>query len=244
MISLERVIARQPWEWRAGGIYSWLAFTESITLGIFFDHKFRSMFNPDYFKIDDREEMLAFLTANNFGLLISMHDGDPVASHLPFLPDADGNRLHCHLARANPQWQQLEDQRVLIALQGSHDYISPTWYETPGVPTWNYQALHIYGRCRVFDDAKELSQLVNTLAAHHETGSENPWQPEYGDKMLRGIVGVEITIDEMQCKYKLSQNRPVEDHAPVIEQLEKRGAEPLAAAMRKTLNINAGEQHE
>lgn len=195
------------------------------------------MFNPDYFKIDDRDEMLNFLIANNFGLLISLQDGVPCASHLPFLPDSDGKTLYCHLARANPQWQQLEGQRVLVALQGTHDYISPTWYQTPGVPTWNYQALHIYGTCRVFDDADELSKLVNSLAAHHEAGSDNPWQPQYGAKMLRGIVGVEIAIDEMQCKYKLSQNRPGEDHVPVIEQLEKRGADDLAAAMRKTLNL-------
>ena len=201
------------------------------------------MWNPDYFRIDDRKEMLAFLSANNFGLLISTHDGDPCASHLPFLPDADGKRLYCHLARPNPQWRQLEGQRVLVALQGSHDYISPTWYQSPGVPTWNYQVLHIYGTCRVFDEAQELSQLVNTLAAHHEAGSENPWQPQYGDAMLRGIVGVEITIDEMQCKYKLSQNRPREDHGPVIEQLEKRGAGQLAASMRKTLNLEAGDDH-
>ena len=202
------------------------------------------MFNPDYFKIDDREEMLAFLSANNFGVLVSQRDGDLCASHIPFLPNADASFLHCHLARANPQWQQLEGQRVLVALQGPHDYVSPTWYQAPGVPTWNYQALHIYGTCRVFDDADELSQLVNALAAHHEAGSDNPWQPDYSDKMLRGIVGIEIAVDEMQCKYKLSQNRPAADHAPVIEQLERRGADQLVAAMRKTLNQHGGDNHE
>ena len=225
-------------------IYSWLRSIESITLSIVFDHKVRPMFNPDYFKIDDRDEMLAFLNANNFGLLISQQDSTPCASHIPFLPNADASQLRCHLARANPQWKQLEGQRVLVALQGPHDYISPTWYRNPGVPTWNYQALHIYGTCRVFDDAGELSQLVNALAALHESGSENPWQPDYGEKMLRGIVGIDITVDEIQCKYKLSQNRPVDDHKPVIEQLEARGAQQLAKAMRKTLDQDTGDNHE
>lgn len=197
------------------------------------------MFNPSYFQISDREEMLAFLRANNFGLLISSHDGQPCASHLPFLPSDDGKSLLCHLARPNAQWRSLEGQRVLVALQGPHDYISPTWYQSPGVPTWNYQALHIYGTCRVLDDAAETAALVEALAAYHEAGSDAPWVPDYGDAMLKAIVGVEITIDEMQCKYKLSQNRPAADHGPVIEQLERRGARDLAAAMRKRLGLDA-----
>ena len=195
------------------------------------------MFNPSYFRIEDRKEMLAFLRANNFGLLISTHAGEPCASHLPFLPDEEGKILHCHLARPNPQWQSLEGQRVLIVLQGAHHYISPTWYQNPGVPTWNYQALHIYGTCRIIDEPEQIKTLVNALAAYHEAGSEAPWSPEYGEAMLRAIIGVEITIDEMQCKYKLSQNRPANDHEPVIQQLEDAGSSELAAAMRKTLDL-------
>ena len=195
------------------------------------------MFNPGYFQITDRDEMLSFLKANNFGLLISTHDGEPCASHLPFLPSDDGSTLLCHLARPNPQWRSLDGQRVLIALQGPHDYISPSWYRNPGVPTWNYQALHIYGTCRVIDDAEETGRLVEALAAWHESGFEQPWQPEYGAAMLNGIVGVEISVDAMQCKYKLSQNRPAADHAPVIEQLERRGSSALADEMRRTLGL-------
>ena len=198
------------------------------------------MFNPKQFQVTDRTEILAFLDRYNFGELISLVDGQLTASHLPFLADGEGKRLYCHLARANPQWQQLEQQRVLITLWGPHDYISPTWYENPGVPTWNYQVLHVYGHCRVFEDPAEVSDLVDRLAAKHEACSEQPWQPDYGDAMLRAIVGVEIEIDEMQCKYKLSQNRPAADHRPVIEQLERRGAGELAAAMRKVLDLEPG----
>ncbi len=197
------------------------------------------MFNPRHFQINDPDEILGFLERYNFGELISLVDGQLAATHLPFLPADEGRRLYCHFARANPQWQQLEGQRILITLWGPHDYISPTWYENPGVPTWNYQVLHVYGHCRVFDEPAELAQLVDALAAKHEAGSERPWQPDYPDSMLKAIVGVEIEVEEIQCKYKLSQNRPAADHQPVVEQLEQRGAGELAAAMRKTLDLES-----
>ncbi|MDJ0779002.1 MAG: FMN-binding negative transcriptional regulator [Gammaproteobacteria bacterium] len=198
------------------------------------------MFNPKHFRITDQEEILAFLQRYNFGELISLVDGQLTATHLPFMADDEGRALYCHLARANPQWRSLQEQRVLITLRGPHDYISPTWYRNPGVPTWNYQVLHVYGHCRVFDDPAEVSQLVDRLAAIHEAGSQRPWQPDYPDSMLKAIVGVEIEIDELQCKYKLSQNRPAADHLPVVEQLERRGAGELAAAMRRLLDLESG----
>ena len=196
------------------------------------------MFNPPKFQVTDRDEMRAFLDAYDFGELVSLLDGEITASHIPFLPNADATQLRCHLARANPQWTQLEGQRVLVTLQGPHDYISPSWYEEPGVPTWNYQVLHIYGTCRVFDDPAEVAPLVNALTARHEARFEQPWQPDYAESMLRAIVGVDIDIESMACKYKLSQNRPAADHAPVVAALEERGAAPLAAAMRRTLDLD------
>ena len=196
------------------------------------------MFNPPKFQVTDRAEMLAFLAAYDFGELISLLDGEITASHIPFLPDADARYLRCHLARANPQWTQLEGQRVLVTLQGPHDYISPSWYRAAGVPTWNYQVLHIYGSCRVFHDPGELAELVDALTTRHEAHFDQPWQPDYPESMLRAIVGVEIEIESMACKYKLSQNRPAEDHAPVVAALERRGALPLAAAMRRTLDLD------
>jgi len=194
------------------------------------------MYVPKHFEISDADEIFAFLDANAFGQLISRQDDEIMASHLPFLPAADRERLHCHLARQNPQWQQLEGQRVLITFQGAHDYISPSWYETAGVPTWNYQAVHIYGHCRVFDDAAELAGVVEALSKRYESAFETPWQPQYRDAMLKAIVGVEITIDQVQCKYKLSQNRPTADQQGVVDQLDQLGSKSLASVMRKTLS--------
>ena len=193
------------------------------------------MYVPNHFSITDEEEIFSFLDANAFGQLISIADQRPTASHLPFLVSDERKHLVCHLARQNPHWQQLEDQRVLVTFQGPHDFISPSWYQTAGVPTWNYQALHIYGRCRVFDQPEALATVVEALSKRHESGFDTPWEPQYRDAMLKAIVGVEIEIEEIQCKYKLSQNRPTQDHQGVIDKLDQSGSEPLVQAMRKTL---------
>ena len=193
------------------------------------------MYVPDHFKISDQAEIFSFLQANAFGQLISLEDQRLTSSHLPFLIADDRKRLLCHLARQNSQWQQLEGQQVLITFQGPHDYISPSWYRNAGVPTWNYQAVHVYGNCRVFDAADKLAAVVEALSARHESSFETPWKPQYRDAMLKAIIGVEIEIDEIQCKYKLSQNRPVEDQQGVIDKLDELGSEALLQAMRKTL---------
>jgi transcriptional regulator len=193
------------------------------------------MYIPKHFEVSDADEIFAFIDANAFGQLLSRQDGEIIASHLPFLVATDRRQLYCHLARQNPQWQQLEGQRVLITFQGAHDYVSPGWYQTAGVPTWNYQAVHVYGYCRVFEEAQALAPLVDALSRRYESGFETPWQPQYRDAMLKAIVGVEITIDEVQCKYKLSQNRSAADQRGVIERLDQLDSKPLADAMRKAL---------
>ena len=193
------------------------------------------MYIPRHFSITEQEEIFSFLNANAFGQLISVADNRPTSSHLPFLLSADRRFLHCHLARQNSHWQTLEDQQVLVTFQGPHDYISPGWYRATGVPTWNYQALHVYGHCRVFEEPGAIATVVEALSRRYESGLDQPWEPEYGDAMLKAIVGVEIEIEELQCKYKLSQNRPARDHQPVIDKLDELGSDSLARAMRKIL---------
>lgn len=193
------------------------------------------MYIPGHFSISETEEIFAFLDANAFGQLISLVDQRLTVSHLPFLVSDDRKFLHCHLARQNSHWQSLEEQQVLVTFLGPHDYISPSWYQSPGVPTWNYQALHIYGRCRVFEEPDAIAGIVEALTERYESGFESPWEPQYRDAMLRAIIGVEIEIEELQCKYKLSQNRPAQDQQGVIEKLEELGSESLAQAMRQNL---------
>lgn len=193
------------------------------------------MYTPQHFEVTDKDKALAFIKANVFGQLISMVNGRLFSSHLPFYLADDGLSLICHVAKKNPQWQGIEDQEVLISFQGPHDYVSPSWYSSPGVPTWNYQVLHVYGRPRLIHDIEKLSDIVAELTRLHESGFDKPWTPEYRDALLNAIVGIEIPIDEIQCKYKLGQNRTEADRRQVSDELESRGSVQLAQAMKDEL---------
>jgi transcriptional regulator len=191
------------------------------------------MYIPSHFAVTDPDEIFAFVEAHAFGQLVSQVEGRLFASHLPFLVTQDRSALICHLARQNPQHLELDGREALVMLQGAHDYISPSWYSGPGVPTWNYQAVHIYGRCRVFHEADKLSNVVESLAAKYEAALDPPWRPDYRAAMLSAIVGVEITITDVQCKFKLSQIRPVQDRAQVVQKLKSLGSNTLAQAMER-----------
>ncbi len=190
------------------------------------------MFIPKHFQVDNEQEIDRFIEQTSFGILVSLLEGKPIATHLP-IHRASRDHLQAHLAKANPQWQELDGQRVLLILAGPHDYISPTWYESPGVPTWNYQAVHIYGSASCFTDADKLRELVLTLSNTFEASRDNPWPGEFDARMLNAIVGIDLRVDEIQCKYKLSQNRPVEDQRNVSDALERAGNNALATAMRE-----------
>jgi transcriptional regulator len=192
------------------------------------------MYIPKHFEIINEAEISKFIEANSFGQLISLHDSAIISTHMPFLFDAGNRVLIGHLAKANPQWQQIQKQKVLVTLQGDHSYVSPSWYESAGVPTWNYQAVHIEGIAESFTDPGKLKHVVDTLTEQNESGYQNPWKPDYAASMLRGIIGIEITITSIQCKFKLSQNRSAQDQSNVQEQLTHGRHEALADAMNKS----------
>lgn len=193
------------------------------------------MFLPRHFAIDDPNEIDEFIRQNDFGILISQLDNEPFATHLPF-HRPEKNLLQAHFAKANPQWQQIDGQRVLVVLPGNHDYVSPTWYESPGVPTWNYQAVHITGIAHSFSDTDRLRELVLALSATHEGDRTPSWDGEFNETMLSAIVGVDIEIESIQCKYKLSQNRPEQDRLNVIAKLREGENPKLADAMQKLVD--------
>jgi len=192
------------------------------------------MYIPKHFTVTDDDEIFAFIEANGFGQIISSLQGKLFSTHIPFLLSSDKQKLVGHLAKQNPQHSDMDKQDVLVTLQGPHDYISPSWYKSPGVPTWNYQAIHIYGVCEVFDDHNKIKTIVDSLTEKYESSFQVPWLPDYKASMLGAIVGVEVTIDEIQCKYKLSQNRSEGDREQVIKQLENTGSGSLAEAMRRS----------
>src|SRR6185312_55684 len=172
------------------------------------------MYIPQAFGTQDPAVLDRLAAYNAFGTLVSQRDGAPFASHLPVLyRRAEGRvRLTGHWARANPQWRDIEGQRVLCILHGPHAYISPRWYLQPqkNVPTWNYAVAHVYGRVRVIHDVAELDTIVSALAEQYEAGAQKPWRfedtGEAGRARLKAIVGFELSADEIQVKMKLNQN--------------------------------------
>jgi transcriptional regulator len=189
------------------------------------------MYIPKHFAINDSAEIDRFITENGFGELISSVNGALFATHLPLLYSPAKRLLRGHIARANPQWQELAGQRVLVILSGAHGYISPSWYSDPGVPTWNYQAVHLTGIATFTDDPSSLHEIVTGLTAQYEARLPAPWTPDYDAAKLRGIMGIEIAIENIECKYKLSQNRSAIEQARATEELRRAGNRALADAM-------------
>jgi len=196
------------------------------------------MYTPKHFRVTDQEAILNFIRSNGFGQLVSLDRGQNFrldSSYLPFLINDDCSQLTAHMARQNPQWQDLEDQEVLITFLGPHSYVSPSWYNSPGVPTWNYQVVNIYGKFSSFTDNAKLSRTVKSLSEIYESDFAAPWQPEFSAAQLNAIVGIKIEINEIQAKFKLSQNRSKEDQMEVIRKLRDCGSQALADAMEKNL---------
>jgi transcriptional regulator len=179
------------------------------------------MYTPEHFQPTDERTLWDFVDEHAFGTLLTLVDGLPTVSHVPFLADRDGRQLHCHVARANPHWRDLaRSPRALVIFMGPHGYVSPTWYaERGGVPTWNYAVVHAHGSAHAIDDAEHARKHVEALAAKYERGRAAPWTPDYDTRRLAGIVAIEIRVDKLEGKFKLSQNRSATDRAAVIARL-------------------------
>jgi transcriptional regulator len=192
------------------------------------------MYIPKHFEQNDARALWEFIDAHAFGTLLTLIGGRPFASHLPFLADREAGLLHCHVARANPQWLELAaSPQALAIFAGPHGYVSPTWYaEQGGVPTWNYAVVHAHGAANVVDDIEHKRRHVEALASKYERSREAPWVPQYDPRRLTGIVGIEIRIDKLEGKFKLSQNRSAADRAGVVAQLLASGREDDAALAR------------
>lgn len=192
------------------------------------------MYLPKDFAVTDREVLYGLIRDNSFGLLISQVDGQPFATHLPFM--LDGDTLVAHMARANPQWQGFAvDSEVLCVFQGPHAYVSPSWYTVENaVPTWNYAAVHVYGTPQIVEDAEAAYADQDALVSAYESGFDEPWRlgdrdRSFVDGMIRAIVNFRIPVARIEGKFKLSQNRPEVDQDNVIAALGE-SADPAAAA--------------
>jgi len=185
------------------------------------------LYIPEFNRLKDTAAALNFMRANPFAIVVSAGDGSPFATHIPVLVTeaAGGILLRGHVARANPHWKMLEqDGETLAIFHGPHAYISPGLYGSrESVPTWNYAAVHAYGRARIFHEAEPLTKVLLETIALFEQAYLEQWRglnENYRAKMLTEIVGFEIPVERMEAKFKLSQNRPKGDQARVIQSLE------------------------
>lgn len=203
------------------------------------------MYVPRHFAEEDPAVLRQFMQDYNFATFVTQHHGQMVASHLPFMLEADEGAhetLYAHLAKANPQAAQLDGQNeALVIFQGPHTYISPTLYEQPdvNVPTWNYAVIHAYGVPKIINEPSQVHHMLDELVDYHEAGSAEPYSTAQAaahvERLMPGIVAFRLEITRLEGKFKLSQNRSLTDRARVREALaisERTDDQAMAGLMR------------
>ena len=203
------------------------------------------MYLPAHFAETRPEELTRIIRENPLGILVTHSDQGLDADHLPFEFDPDTGehgRLTAHVARANPLWREAAGTPVLVVFQGPQAYVSPSGYASKAehgkvVPTWNYIMVQARGRLRAIDDAAHLHALVSRLTATHEAGRDTPWAVDdaprdYIDATLKAIVGLEIEIEALVGKWKVSQNRSTADRQGVARMLAAEAGEAAVMAQQ------------
>ncbi len=199
------------------------------------------MYIPEFNRVRDHAEIISFLKANPFAILVSASDSGPFATHIPILVrETDGQTvLHGHMARANPHWELLQSsQESLTIFHGPHAYISPRLYESrDSVPTWNYATVHVYGHARVVSDPEHLLEEVREIINMFDPDYFAQWSSlsdKFRNGMLKHIVGFEIVVTRIEAKFKISQNRTKGDQASVIASLAQ-SADSAASEIAKLM---------
>jgi len=201
------------------------------------------MYLPQHFEQTDPQALQTLMREHPLATLVTTGADGVTADHVPlhYDPTAGTNgMLIGHVARANPLWKHANGAPVLAVFQGPQAYVSPSWYPSKAtthkvVPTWNYTVVHAHGTLRAVDDVHWLRQLVGRLTAHHEAAQMQPWAvsdapDDYLQQMLRAIVGIEIPVDRLVGKWKISQNRSQADRLGVAAGLRAGGPQGQAMA--------------
>jgi transcriptional regulator len=200
------------------------------------------MFIPDIYKNENQEEIRAFLATYSFGILVNQTNGKLCATHIPL--ELDTNKegkeiLLSHISKENPQWKGFADNdQVLAIFSGPNSYISSSWYNHENVSTWNYSAVHVYGKIKVIS-GEAVTHYLKKLIDKYEQNSDKPIRMEDLSEQTmmqtRGTVAFEIEIQEIQAIKKMSQNRDDIDHSTIILELEKtKNAQSIAVAKEMT----------
>ena len=195
------------------------------------------MYQPPHFREERLEVQHALIRSHPLGLLITSGPGGLQANFIPFTIYSDASArgtLRCHLARGNPQWRELQSAKeCLVVFQGPQEYVTPSWYPTKRetgkvVPTWNYVTVHVWGCPQLIEDTAWLRRQLDDLTFLKEGARPTPWKvddapPQFVMAQMKGIVGVEIPIERIEGKWKVSQNRPEADRLGVAAGLRASG---------------------
>lgn len=212
------------------------------------------MYIPKVHEETRLEVLHGLMTAHPLGCLVTLGEGGLVVNHIPFLIDAAAGEfgtLKGHVARANPLWKDFSSMVAsVVVFQGPHAYVSPNWYPSKhqtgkAVPTWNYAVAHAHGFPRVIEDPAWLLDLVTDLSNVHEASQARPWKVadapmDFTERMLEMIVGIEIPIEKIEGKWKLSQNRPNADRLGLVAGLaaqEEESSRSMAAMVMQSLQV-------
>ncbi|UUP19349.1 FMN-binding negative transcriptional regulator [Nitratireductor thuwali] len=206
------------------------------------------MYQPPHFKETRPEILHGLIRAHPLGLLVCNGPQGPIANPIPFLldtPEGQPAVLRAHLSKANPAWRVMGEQPdtpVLVVFQGPQAYVTPSWYETKKqtgkvVPTWNYAIVQVRGPAEIIDDRDWLRAQIEALTGRHESGRAAAWQvgdaPEnFIEAQMKGIIGLRIKVEAIEGKWKVSQNRPVEDRAGVAKGYRDERNDAMAGLVR------------
>lgn len=203
------------------------------------------MFISKHNKMDNLSVAHDFIDEFSFGLVVS---NSLTGTHLPFVLHKNEGKmgtLYTHCAKANSHWKELDNSEVLIVFTGPHSYISPSWYaKSPGVPTWNYSAVHVHGTVSLLNDSETLDAVEEVVHKYEPEllVKRDIVTPEFRDKLLSGIVGFKIELSTIEGTLKLGQQRTKEDQIGVFKALSNAndlGSRALANYMNK-INLGVG----
>ncbi|MBN8713939.1 MAG: FMN-binding negative transcriptional regulator [Xanthomonadales bacterium] len=191
------------------------------------------MYMPKEFRETRIEVLQDLMRASPLATVVTHGVGGFAANHLPF-EVIDATTLHTHVARGN-ELVQMDGAEALLVFRGPDGYISPSWYPTAHetgreVPTWDYAVVHVHGHLQVIDDPVWLRRLLARLVKRHEANLSHPWRmgdapADHIEESIKAIVGVAVTVDRIEGKFKLSQNHPERNQAGVLTGLRARHAD-------------------
>ncbi|MFB6258901.1 MAG: FMN-binding negative transcriptional regulator [Flavobacteriales bacterium] len=199
------------------------------------------MYIPKAFRIEDRQEALAFVQEHPFGVLVSSEEERPLATHLPFVIEEEAGELFLasHWAKANDQWKGLEGKEVLTIFSGPDAYISPSHYDAEeSVPTWDHLSVHLYGSLELIESDEEVRELLEKMIRCFEPAYMKQWEhlsERYKSELIPGLKAFRIRVNEVQGQAKLSQDKSAKERERIAEQLTKssRASERLLALYLK-----------